>query len=59
MEIYNYIGAIFIYLNFNCNLILKYLIWLTLSNVPVDLLFVLKYSSFTFTIHLHSSNTRL
>jgi len=59
MEIYNYIGAIFIYLNFNCNLILKYLIWLTLSNVPVDLLFVLKYSSFTFTIHLPSSNTRL
>jgi len=59
MEIYNYIGAIFIFLNFDCNLILKYVIRLTLSNVHVGLHFVLKYSSFTFTIHLSSSDPRL
>ena len=49
----------FLFLNFNCNLNLKYTIALTLNNMPAGLYFVLIYFSFTFSIHLAYRDTHL
>ena len=42
----------FLHLNFNCNLNLKWITKLTLSTMFVGLYLVVKYFSFTFSIHL-------
>jgi len=55
MEIYNYkrgIIIIIIIIYFNCILNLKWIVTLTLSNMPAGLFFALQYFSFTFPTHL-------
>jgi hypothetical protein len=52
MEIIAITEEHFLFLNFNCNLSMKYTTAFTLSNKHVGPYFVVKYFSFTCTIHL-------